>query len=487
MAIPANIDQLIKERTVERCRIEYKEGWDPKPIIHTICAFANDYEGYCGGYVLVGVKAENGIPVLPVKGLLKEELDHIQGEVIEFCKKSFDPPYLPSMEPMELDGKNVLVIWCPNGYDAPYYARVDPFGKDSKNVKCYIRKGSSTLKASPTEIKEIQRGCEIVPFDDRANFKADIGEIRFGLVSDYLSYVKSDLLTSLEERGPRGVYESLQLLAGPREALHPKNAALLMFSMEPERFVPYSYIVVDYIPDPAGDGLETKTFRGPVQKQLSDALLYIRNQYLKTRIIKTPGQAESVTIENYPYEALQELLPNAVLHKDYQIPEPITVRITSDRIEITSFPGISPAISDEKIASFNMVSRSYRNKRLAMFLRELDLIEAKNTGIPKARRSLSRNGSPDLKIEMGPEREYVVFSLLIHPDFVTPLSEVRQTGSVAERILFYLAKNPSSTETQIARGLGYNRISNSLHRALHSLLDSGKLRRTGLKYDLKHP
>ena len=330
MAIPVNIDQLIKERTVERCRIEYKEGWDPEPIIHTICAFANDYEGYCGGYVLVGVKAENGIPVLPVKGLLKEELDHIQGEVIEFCKKSFDPPYLPSMEPMELDGKNVLVIWCPNGYDAPYYARVDPFGKDSKNVKCYIRKGSSTLKASPTEIKEIQRGCEIVPFDDRANFKADIGEIRFGLVSDYLSYVKSDLLTSLEERGPRGVYESLQLLAGPREALHPKNAALLMFSMEPERFVPYSYIVVDYIPDPAGDGLETKTFRGPVQKQLSDALLYIRNQYLKTRIIKTPGQAESVTIENYPYEALQELLPNAVLHKDYQIPEPITVRITSD-------------------------------------------------------------------------------------------------------------------------------------------------------------
>ena len=122
-----------------------------------------------------------------------------------------------------------------------------------------------------------------------------------------------------------------------------------------------------------------------------------------------------------------------------------------------------------------------------MFLRELDLIEAKNTGIPKARRSLSRNGSPDLKIEMGPEREYVVFSLLIHPDFVTPLSEVRQTGSVAERVLFYLAKNPSSTETQIARGLGYNRISNSLHRALHSLLDSGKLRRTGLKYDLKRP
>ena len=65
MAIPVNIDELIRQRTVESTRIEYKEGFNPEPIIRTICAFANDIDNIGGGYIIIGIEEENGAPRFP--------------------------------------------------------------------------------------------------------------------------------------------------------------------------------------------------------------------------------------------------------------------------------------------------------------------------------------------------------------------------------------------------------------------------------------
>ena len=46
---------------------------------------------------------------------------------------------------------------------------------------------------------------------------------------------------------------------------------------------------------------------------------------------------------------IKELLTNAVYHKAYTINEPITVRITPEELEITSFPGLDRSITDENI------------------------------------------------------------------------------------------------------------------------------------------
>lgn len=39
--LPINLTNLLRQRTVEGERIEYKAGWNPDPIIRTLCAFAN--------------------------------------------------------------------------------------------------------------------------------------------------------------------------------------------------------------------------------------------------------------------------------------------------------------------------------------------------------------------------------------------------------------------------------------------------------------
>ncbi|WP_412098487.1 helix-turn-helix domain-containing protein [Enterobacter sp.] len=66
--LPINISDLLSKRTVESERIEYKSGWNPESILHSICAFANDFHNLGGGYIVIGVEENNGQPVLPPGG-----------------------------------------------------------------------------------------------------------------------------------------------------------------------------------------------------------------------------------------------------------------------------------------------------------------------------------------------------------------------------------------------------------------------------------
>lgn len=55
MALPINIDELLKGKTVEWERLDFKRGWNPEDVIHSTCAFANDIHNWGGGYIIVGV------------------------------------------------------------------------------------------------------------------------------------------------------------------------------------------------------------------------------------------------------------------------------------------------------------------------------------------------------------------------------------------------------------------------------------------------
>lgn len=65
MSLPINISELLNGQTVEWDRLEFKAGWNPEDILHTIGAFANDINNWGGGYIILGVEEKNGIPVLP--------------------------------------------------------------------------------------------------------------------------------------------------------------------------------------------------------------------------------------------------------------------------------------------------------------------------------------------------------------------------------------------------------------------------------------
>ncbi len=49
--LPINLEDLLRQRKVEGDRIEYKKGWNPDPIMRTLCAFANDFENIGGDFL----------------------------------------------------------------------------------------------------------------------------------------------------------------------------------------------------------------------------------------------------------------------------------------------------------------------------------------------------------------------------------------------------------------------------------------------------
>lgn len=57
------------------------------------------------------------------------------------------------------------------------------------------------------------------------------------------------------------------------------------------------------------------------------------------------------------------------------------------------------------MASYNIRGRIYRNRRIGDFLKELKLIEGRNTGFPNALNALKKNGSDMLRKHSTEPRE----------------------------------------------------------------------------------
>lgn len=105
MALPINIDDLINRRVVESARVEYKKNWNAEPIVHSICAFANDIDNWGGGYLIVGVEEEDGMPKFPVEGIRKEKRST---ESIKNCCKnaiSLNRVIFPSLNTLRMKEK----------------------------------------------------------------------------------------------------------------------------------------------------------------------------------------------------------------------------------------------------------------------------------------------------------------------------------------------------------------------------------------------
>jgi ATP-dependent DNA helicase RecG len=482
MAIPVNIDDLINHRVVESTRIEYKSDFNPDPIIRSICAFANDIDNMGGGYIIVGVEENNGAPLFPIKGIEQARIDGILKKLREYCHY-IEPLYEPVVEPILYNDVYVIVIWVSGGYGRPYKAPKEVTSKHSSK-HYYIRKFANSVIASPQEEKELFYAASNIPFDDRPNLAADISDLDIGLMRTHLKEIGSNLYPYSLSMDAVQIAKDLQLVDGPSENLKPLNVGILMFSERPERYFRYARIEIVDIPDPTGTNMVEKIFTGPIQRQLKDALAYLKNYVLKEVTIKAPDKAEAVRISNYPYAALEEILANAVYHRSYQVNEPITVRITPDSIEITSFPGFDRSITDAAIERLDIRARIYRNRRIGDFLKELKLIEGRNTGFPNARKALDSNGSPSLQFDMNPERDYLSVTIPVHSYFSQQTEKSEKAVAYERQILSCLSSPLSLTE--LAHAMGYKSITAKLRNTLTELQQSGKVRTVAIDSSVKY-
>lgn len=489
MPLPINILELLKGRIIEHDRIEFKEGWNPDAIYRTICAFANDIENIGGGYIIIGVEEENGMAKLPIKGILVEHLDGIQRQMIGL-NNLIKPVYSPKLSIEEIDGKYIIVLWIPGGANRPYEVP-EMITVKEKRYFYYIRKYSNSVKANQREQQELISIANQVPFDDRVNTTTTLDDISTTLIRDHLRITKSRLHEFSESLSKTELLGQMDLVSGPPEMLFPRNIALMLFSERPEKYFPYTRIEVVEFPNGADDPEfnERPPFTGPVQQQITKVIDFFKTNILQEKIIKQPDKAEAVRIWNYPLEALEEAIANSIYHRDYQAYEPVEVRIYPDSICILNYGGPDRSIKAEAFNVGPVKPRRYRNRRLGDFLKELDLTEGKATGIPRIKKALKENGSPEPVFDFDEDRTFFEIDFLIHPAFngrnkvnttnkhVNIRTSIDTLKESTIRVLSIIKNNPNITAYEIA--LELNISSRAAQKQIASLKSVGIIERIG--------
>ncbi len=417
--LPVNLEDLIHARSVESARREFKKTWSEpvlEKVIHSICAFANDFFNLNGGYIIIGIEEANGQPVLPPHGLENRNIEEIQKQIRKNCKR-IDPEYQPVLSPEIYEEKQIFVIWAPGGELRPYQAP-ETLQKDSAKAY-FIRHGGETSKAQGDILTQLMQMTAKVPFDDRRNISVPVDVISPSLVRRYLTDIRSDLISSDVNLSDRDLYRFMKIVSPMNGHEAPKNVALLFFTEKPEQYFPGTQIeVVQFRDDAGGDLIEERVFRGPLNFQLIQAVEYL-NSLSTSMIKKIPGKALAHKAVAFPYEAMEEALVNAVYHRSYEISEPIKVYLYPDRLEIISYPGPVAGIELHHLQSGGIVPPvQYRNRRIGEFLKEPGLAEGRGTGIPKIRRKMNENGSPEPKFEFDKGRTYFRVILPAHPQHV---------------------------------------------------------------------
>lgn len=482
MALPININDLINGLSVEWERIEFKEGWNDKNILHTICAFANDFNNQGGGYIIIGIAEKDGRPILPPIGLLPAQVGKIQHELFNLCKQRINYEYTPYVEPVVFQNKLILVIWCPGGPQRPYEAP-ECFLKGSAR-HYYIRKSSLTVKPSKSERDELLQFSSI-PYDDRINYQYNIKDLSPGLIRAFLQEIRSRLFDEFDNLPFLQICRQMNLVEGPDEYVKPKNFALMFFNEHPEKIFHQARIEIINFQTPGADSDFTEIYmEGPLHIQLKEALKYLKFQVIKEKIQKVSYQAEAIRYFNFPYEALEEVLANAIFHRNYEIREPIEIRIHPDRILVISFPGPDHSIKMEDMESGNVSVRRYRNRQIGNLLKELKLTEAKCTGIPLILKAMQKNGSPQPIFESPGNREGLVVTIPVHGSYLEnnePNMVMEQTSTylsaVALEILSICQIRALST-SEIRLQLELSTQSGSLRRQLMQLIRDGLLEYT---------
>lgn len=495
MALPINIADLIQGRAVESERIEYKQGWNPGPIYRSICAFANDFYDIGGGYIIVGIAEENGRPVLPPVGLNDDEIDGILKDMVSF-NNLINPAHHPKISIEEVQGKKILVIWAFAGDNRPYEVPEEIKAKEKK-YNYYIRYGSSSVKPSKSQREELIALSGKTPFDDRPNTQVSFDEISLTLLRDYLRKVESKLLDSIDSLTKEQLLSQMQLLYGPPERRHPRNVALMMFTDNPEKYFPYSRVEIVHFPngEAADEFIEVPAISGPVDHMINRTLEYLKINVLRQKTTKVQGQAEAVKVWNYPYQALEEIIANALYHRDYLTREPVEIRIYPDQMMVINYGGPDRGI---RLSEFNkgaVFPRRYRNRRLGDFLKELDLTEGKATGIPTITKALEENGSPKAVFDTDEDRTFFHVTLPIHPEFLestkvrksstkvrnkstlTSQEIIEQFGENALKILLLIKEDEKITADELAQKI--NISSRAVQKNIARMQEMGFLYREG--------
>jgi len=308
----------------ESSKIQFKERLPHiDSLAHELIAFANTH----GGFLLIGVNDKTG----SLNGLSFSEIQQSNSQIVNAASQKVFPPIHVITETVSIGDHNIIVVKIDEGSGKPY--------KDRNGI-IYIKNGTDKRKVtSNDELARLLRESGSLYAEEMIIKGSSIDEIDMEQFSLFLfKKYKKTLEEFLQENLTiEQMLENLNLAKNKEFLL----SGLLLFSKKRHFFLPQFSIqcvsadgsIIDY-----GFSDNERALEGTIFTVFQRAMDFIGRNMKK--IPETSG-FNSPTKWEIPHEVFEELLVNALVHRDYFISSTIKVFVHTDRVEIIS-PGKLP-------------------------------------------------------------------------------------------------------------------------------------------------
>ena len=277
----------------ENQNIEWKEIWKDE-YLNWICGMANAQ----GGKIYIGINDEGKII----------GLDHAS-KLLEILPSKIRD-YLGIVVNINLlihEDKEYIEISIP-----PY-----PIAISCKGIY-YYRSGSTTQKLTGVELESFFLRKRGVTWDNLPHPYTSIDDLDIHAIQKF-----KELATNKKRIDPSIIQESTKVLLEKLHLINYEyltNAALLLFSKDPEKYFTGAFIKVGFFENNA-DLLYQDEVHGSLFEQIEKTIELIYFKYMKAKISYKGLQR----IEQYfiTEESMREAILNAVIHKAYEQGIPI--------------------------------------------------------------------------------------------------------------------------------------------------------------------
>lgn len=327
-------------------------------LVSELAAFSNSK----GGLLLIGVTDDGDI-----QGLTVDDMGRIN-QLVSNAAKDVKPPISVTTENVALPSGMVMVVDVPEGISKPYM---------DGNLHVWVKNSANKSKVSARE--ELLR-----MFQSSALVHADEISVNGSSVID----IDQEFFDAFFEReyGERVEDQDVsraQLLENMNLA---KNGQLnicgtLLFASRPQIRLPVFIVKAVAFP---GVDIEDEHYidSQDINGKLSDVFQKVLGFVLANiRYVQNEQGVNSVGEPEIPRIVLEELIANALIHRNYFVSAPIKVLVFADRIEIVS-PGHLP--NSLTIENIKMGNSNVRNPILASFAPKVLPYRGLGSGIKRA-------------------------------------------------------------------------------------------------------
>lgn len=345
----------------EDSSLEFKaDVTNEKSLAQALVAFANS----SGGILLIGVGDDGTLT-----GLNSDDIPRINRILVNASSGNIRPAINVETKNVLLEKGIVVVVSVPRGVSKPYM--------DSDGV-VWVRSGASKRKTtSREELQRLFQASGLIHGDGIEVPGMTVADLDLPYFQEFYKKEYGQSLDSVEVPLPQ-LLENMNLM---KDGNFNRSGALL-FSREPTAKLPL--FMIKAVAYPGTDisvehYIESKDIIGKIIDQYQQISNFIRRNI---RYIQREKGINTVGDPEIPGIVFEELLVNAIIHRDYFVAAPIRVFIFADRIEIIS-PGHLP--NNLTVANILQGNSNIRNPILASFATKILPYRGLGSGI---RRSL---------------------------------------------------------------------------------------------------